>query len=332
MKKYIYTTIAIAATMFAACSSDDDIVTNNTNDQEFTIIAKLPESAMTRMAGTDESAGTTYSMKFDWQTTDQVRFYYYYNKNVSGTPTSTYDAFDRPINNTSTLSTDGFAQFNLGTRPGQSCYVYASWVNFSNSTLTVSDAAAATATVHINHDTRVYNSASDVANNNPMFGAVSYTAPSGNVNYNTQGTLNFKNVCALMKFSLTLPDVDGASISDVSIQQYNGSPAKAVNPVTRRYYTITGSTGVIAPLVDGSHAETKASGGYKVTGKSFAVTNNQITLYAIVHPQTWDGISIILKDSKNKTYTFQKTGSQTLETGKMYGVNVTKASSWTVTE
>ncbi len=320
MKKYIYISMALAATMFTACSSDDalDNIENGNQtvsnaEQEFTIIANLPKDGATRMAGTDENN----IMKFDWESGDQVRFYYYYDN--SGT--STYNTFDRSISNTETMATDGFAKFSLGTRPGQNCYVYASWVNFSTSNLTVENAAAETATVYVNSQNRVYNTTDDVADNNPMFGAVYYTSPSGSVEYDTEGVLNFKTVSALLKLTLTLPSGHGSNITDVKIQQWSGT--KASNPVIRRYYRITGSTNAIDKLVDTDHEE--KTGGYSVTGKAFAVTDDKITLYAIVHPQEWAGLCVTVKDDSAtpNTYYYKKTGTKTLETGNMYRINGT---------
>lgn len=320
MKKFFYISLALAAITFTSCGSDDileDIENENqaveNTEPEFTIIANLPQDGITRMSGTDANN----IMTFDWESGDRVRFYYY-----ASSP-ATYQVFDQSIRNESTMATDGFAKFQLGTRPAQSCYVYASWVNFSNTNLTVSDAAAATATVFVNSDNRVYNTPDDVADNNPMFGAVSYTSPGGSVTYDTEGTLNFKGVHALLKFTLTLPSGHGSKITDVSIQKWSGT--KVSNPVTRRYYQITGSTNAIEKLVDGSHSETTASGGYKVTGKSFSVTDDKITLYAIVHPQEWAGLCVTVKDDSAtpNTYYYKKTGTITLETGNMYRINGT---------
>lgn len=313
MKKSILFALLTGAFVMTSCSSDDDVIADVNTDSEFTILAKLPQTASTRMTGVDTSDGSGYGMKFSWESTDQVRFYYWaLNKD---TQQNTYQVFDRPLSNKDKLEDDGgIGKFKLGTRPNQNCNVYASWGKFSVSDFTVPDAAAATATVFVNSDERVYDNVTDVTADNPMFGVVSYTSPKGSVEYNE---MTFAPVHALLKLMLSFPE-EVTSISEVSIQKWNGT--KATNPITRRYYKITGSSGSIESLVDASHDETTASGGYKVTSKSFTVTDKKITLYALVHPQDWDGISITVKDNSSNTYTYTSTGSNTLKVGEMYGI------------
>ena len=316
MKKFFYISLALAAITFTSCGSDDileDIENENqaveNTEPEFTIIANLPQDGITRMSGTDANN----IMTFDWESGDKVRFYYYRS--------DTYKQYDLGFTNEATLATDGFAKFTLTQSPSQSCYVYASWVKFSAGNFVLSDAAAETATVTVNSFKYVYNTTDDVADNNPMFGAVLYTSPDGSVNYDTEGTLNFKGVHALLKFTLTLPSGHGDNITDVNIQQWDGSATS--DPVTRRDYEITGSTNAIAPA--SSPKEKNEPGGYQVSEKSFSVTDDKITLYAIVHPQEWAGLCVTVKDDSAtpNTYYYKKTGTITLETGKMYRINGT---------
>ena len=60
MKKYIYISMALAATMFTACNSDDNDIIQTNNDEGITVYAQLPQEVTTRVSYADESAGSTY--------------------------------------------------------------------------------------------------------------------------------------------------------------------------------------------------------------------------------------------------------------------------------
>lgn len=326
MKKFIYTTIALAATMFAACSSDDDIQTINDNNKEFTIIAQLPENSTTRMTATDNSSVSTYGMDFAWVENEYIYFYY----NMSSDMSSVWSKKTRPAKNIS----NGTATFTLASGEDPSAsgnYLYASKLSLSatDDSKGSDSSTADIAYFYIDCQKWIYDNLTDVGNNNPMFGAVKYTT--GTSSYSS--TLKFYNVCALLKFDLTLPD-GVETITGVDIYGYN---TKEENLTFRQNLKVTGSTGIPEFIDDAVTYKTKKekrnNNHLSVSSKSFSVTSNNITLYAFIIPQSINGLYIKLTDSSSKTYTNYKkfTSPQTLEAGKMYGVKVTKESSWTVT-
>ena len=118
MKKYIYISMALAATMFTACSSDDalDNIENGTaadnKEQPITIVANLPQESATRVSYTDDSEGTTYSLTPAWAEGDKVRYDY---------RTST----DEKKRTVGVIITDGIGTFNLNDGdPAASSYIY----------------------------------------------------------------------------------------------------------------------------------------------------------------------------------------------------------------
>lgn len=331
MKNYIYISLALAATMFTACGSDDEIleIPNTTpteasaKDTEFTIIAQLPENSITRLAATDNSSGSTYGMDFAWENNEYIQFYY----NTS----SGWVKESRPAKNI----TDGTATFTLasGKEPSASGnYLYATKLSLS-ATEDSKGSDSSTADIayfYIDCQKWIYDNLTDVGNNNPMFGAVQYSASTS-----FSSTLIFKNVCALLKFDLTLPDEVG-TITGVDIYGYN---TKEENLTFRQNLKVTGSTGIPEFIDDAvtyktTTKEKRNNNHLSVSSKSFSVTSNKITLYAFIIPQSINGIHIKLTDSNSATYTKSKKfdSPQTLDAGKMYGVKVTNASSWSVSK
>lgn len=317
MKKYIYMMMALAATMFTACNSDDDIQSNENESREFTIIASLPQDqvATTRVVATDNSdvSSGTYGMSFKFTLNEYFRFYY--------RSSSQFERTNRPAKDVSPTDGGPTASFSLSTAPGgENYYVYASNIQLgSDSSKGSNDTDSPYGYFYLEVNNCIYNNLTDVQTNNPLFGVVKYTTST------TFASLNFKNVCSLVRFDITLPE-GVTSITGVDIYGYNTS---SENLVFGKNLKVTGSDGS-AVFVDETitygekSRSTRSSNHYAISGKSFTVTENKLTLYAIMIPQTINGLYVQLNDGTH-TYTKSKkfTSAATLEAGTMYGVKLT---------
>lgn len=313
MKKYIYISMALAATMFAACSSDDnDIQTNNNqtnNNEEITIIAKLPQDiakATTRVSYTDESEGSTYSVKPSWEGTEKIRYYYY---NVSGNATAATTSEAITLN-------DGVASFTIakGT-PATNKYAYF-WYPTNGYSANLSDSDPVTScslTPNSNKD-YIYSYVNAFANRNVLMGKCIWTTTPA-----LSGVeVDFVNVYALLKFQIKVPTTANTKIRSAKIMGWDGS--SATNVGVAGTVTLTGSTGEISwssTTSDFYYAENRdicslsSSGDYKVG-----------TFYALVTPQTFNGLYLEVVDNSASpvTYKFKSKKTVDIEAGYMYGI------------
>lgn len=302
MKKNIYFAMAIAAMLFTACSQDDELTTVEKN-QEYTIIAEMPQPITTRTIATDVSDDSGYAMSFAWKDEDQVRFHFIKSGDAwqSGTRNSTI--------------TDGKATFTLGSNPAASSYIYGC-TNVNLNTSKTSDAStASTANFYLNCQNYIFASMEDIAKYNPMFGVIPVQSSATSI----PETMHFKNVCSLIKF--TVKGVE--TVTDVKIRGYKNNAARGLK--IKQNLQITGSTGAAEFLSENyDNSNTNKDGSYEVTGKSYSKNDkNEIVFYAIVIPQELDGLYLQLNNSADLTKSVAYGSNKiTLEPGKMYGVKL----------
>lgn len=308
MKKILFFVVVLTTFVFSSCSNDDGF-SEESNDKFLTVIGKLPQNGTTRMSGTDESVeGTSYSMKFGWETGDQVRFYY---------PRSS-DSNTTAENTTATITGDD-ASFTLALSSIHSStnYLYScTLTSLNTNNVTFADVAGSSAAFYIDNINRFYLTKDDVADNNPMIGVVAKT---------NNATLNFKNCSALLKITLTFPeDKTGRNIPSNKLKITN-SAGKGI--IGRQYYQLT-SAGVLTILGDGTadHATYPVKNASLQNNSIIDLSGTTLTFYVIAHPQTLsNGMKISVTDDQSTVYTWTKTGKQTLEMGKMYRLNATLA-------
>ncbi len=327
MKKYIYISMALAATMFTACSSDDalDNVENGTaadkKEKPITIVANLPQESATRVSYTDVSDGSTYSLTPAWEGEETVRCKIIRNSSVN-------------TSNRSITVNDGIATFDLQAAPDNNTYFYGyhpSGIDYSCTPSTSDNGATCSWTIpgsgSYSNAVIIYNQASDLKSKNLLIGKGFYGTSTTGIN------MDFKNVYALLKFKIYVPydgsgsDYNASRFTTVTIKGWNGSTATDV--AVGGDVTMTGSTGNIAwsnttsgeytrtaniNLTNNGTNDTSSKSGYRLA-----------TLYVLVTPQTWPGLYLSATDNATNphTYTYTKTGSHTFEAGKMYGINIT---------
>lgn len=308
MKIKIYITTVLAATMFAACNSDNSIQPPYDQNKEFTIIAKLPEKATTRLIASDDSEGSNYSMKFDWKETDKVNFYYV-EKDASWTSDKCAVA----------SLIDGDATFTLGKSPVTSSYIYGctstSGINIKASK---TSNGSATANFCVDCYTCISTSLSNIAYWNPMFGVVQENSSDTNI----PSIMNFQNVCSLLKFTVTLPQ--GVKRVYTTIGDYDGKNDKPLK--TRRNLVGRGSTGTFefSDKNYSSEHEYENWSSYYTSQFPLAPTDNVLTFYVIMIPQTIHGLSIHLNEGgKDYGKSIHFDSPKVLEPGYMYGVKFT---------
>lgn len=307
MKKILFFVVVLTTFAFSSCSNDDSY-SEESNDKFLTVIGKLPQNGTTRTIGTDESVeGTSYSMKFGWETGDKVRFYYPRSSDsqvIDENPTASITGDDASF----TLS--------LSNIHASTNYLYSTLTPLTDANVKFADVAGSSATFYIDNINRFYLTTDDVADNNPMIGVVAKA---------NNATLNYKNCSSLLKITLTFPeDKTGRNIPSGKLK-ITTSNDKGI--IGRQYYQLT-SAGVLTILGDG----TESHATYRVTNSSYSnsspinLSGTTLTFYVIVHPQTLsNGMMISVTDDQSTKYTWRTTGRQTLEMGKMYRLNASLA-------
>lgn len=296
MKKNVYTAIAFAAVaLFAACSSDDDMLTSVEENQGITIIANLPHDAITRVAYTETSAGSTYGVKETWEENDKLRCTYW----QSG------EAEQRSEQNDVTVETGAVT---IQKAPSANAYVYLSYP--TGTTPTVTNAAVSTSTwVPTGQANYVFATINEVAANNLLVGSFQYTT-------NKTQTVTLKNAYALLKFSVKVPTTE-TSIKNIKIGGLNkaGNGRASINKSGN--IVMTGSAISFSNTATGS-IDSPSKVTYTLTGNG---TYKEATFYALVIPQEFTyGLYLELKDAADATYKYLKAGTKTLEGGMMYGI------------
>lgn len=297
MKKNVYTAIAFAVVaLFAACSSDDDMLTSVEENQGITIIANLPHDAITRVAYTDTSDGSTYGVKETWESGDKLKCTYWQSGQGS----------QRAENNDVNYETGAVT---ITKTPAANAYVYLSYPT-DLSTPTVADAAGTTSTwAPTGQANYVFSTINEVAEKNLLVGSFQYTD-------NKTQTVTLQNAYALLKFSVKVPTTE-ASIKNITIGRLNDGGTGRATINSRGKIVMTGSEISFSDYVTGA-VQSSSSAIFSLTGDG---TYKEVTFYALVIPQEFtNGLYLELKDAADATYKYLKAGTVTLVGGKMYGI------------
>lgn len=298
MKKNVFTAIAFAAVaLFAACSSDDDMLTSVEENQGITIIANLPHDAITRVAYTETSAGSTYGVKETWEENDKLRCTYWQDGQAS----------QRSENNTVAFE---MGAVTIGKTPAANAYVYLSYPTDSWLIPTVADAAGTTSTWEPTGQANyVFSTINEVAEKNLLVGSFQYTD-------NKTQTVTLQNVYALLKFSVKVPTTE-ASIKNIKIGRLNNDGNSRASIYKKASIVMTGDA-ISYPKTENGSIDSPSSAVYALTGDG---TYKEATFYALVIPQEFtNGLYLELKDAAGTTYKYLKAGTVTLEGGMMYGI------------
>ena len=300
MKK-IYLMMALTATLFTACSSDDDMITIN-EDQGITVYAQLPQEITTRVSYADESAGSVYSLKPSWESGDKIRFTYWWND--SGTET---------LRNESSVSVNtetGAA--TTGKTPLTNTYVYAAYPSdiTSSNTIPSSDGPSITYTIaDSNVENNVFGSLDDLKAKNILVGNFQYTGEKTSI-------VQFKNVYALIKFQVKVPST-ASNLTSITIGCLNSGKNGRGAIIGRGNVQLTSdgtiswvsTTNAKVTLPSGKPVSLNGDGEYK-----------EAVFYALIVPQTFsNGLYLEVNDGTTSYY-YLKAGELTLERGYMYGV------------
>lgn len=306
----------VLSTFFVACNSDDDLQTPaETINEEIKIIASLPQNetrSTTRATYTDDSDGSTYSVKAEWESGDKVRYALYDN----GT-TSTLRKSTKAL----TIS-GGVGTFTLANRPKNNSYFYCHHPASADYVGTLNDdATCSTCSFNPPSNQNYIFATIDAAKmkSNFLIGCLFWDR--GDSGTASDMEMEFKNTYALLKISVKLPydktTNPVSKIKNVVIKGWDGS--EATNVKYGGTVTMTGSTGAIvwSGMTNGQYESgidlglASPSGGYR-----------EGVFYALVTPQTFSGFYLEVKDQQDTpvTYTYETTGDVELQAGYMYGI------------
>lgn len=298
--------MALAATIFAGCSSEDDnFISNDNNEQGLTIIAKVPQeksNAGTRAIYEDTSDGSTYTTKVSWNTGDGARYALIHNSSAS------------KDSKTFTI-TDGKGVFTLGVRPDDKTYLYVahpiSGINASGVDI-ASNSSTFTITPKYGNQGYIYSNITEFNERNILVGCQYYQ----NKASLDDMEITFKNTFALLKFQLQLPKTANSRIEYTKIMGWDGSDTK--NVIYGGNVTMTGSTEGIAwsGTTSGYYEATRNFSFTTPDGKDYKTA----TFYALVTPQTFNGLYLEVKDHASVVYTYKAAGDVELKAGYMYGI------------
>ena len=305
MKNYnicIKTALAVFAVALSACSSDDDIADNNSNSQEKPVTNKT----MTFRATMDDGSGSnSKATRTDfngnntiWATDDNI-----YIQNKASVP----DETDRPAYAKFGI-TDGVgtkeAEFSGGpiraNMDGTSDQFYAYYPSSSfdtdNEVMTGNIPTVQTPTDGTYPQTLHYMTA-----------------------YSTNSTFKFKNVCALLKITLTnnttisrIKVVANPTLTNLYDQQFN-------------YTNIAG--GFTATIGSDGTATTTATGTKNTYVELHAAGDNTAktslgngTFYMVVLPAAINGFTLILEDKDENVYQRVNTSRTAFARNEMYNL------------
>lgn len=314
MKEYIYMSMALAAMVFAACSSDDYDIQGN-NDEGITVYTQLPQEITTRVAYADESAGSTYSLSPSWEENDNIRFTYYWN---SGT--------EETLRNEPSVSVNiGTGAATTGKTPLTNTYVYAAYPSgiTSSNSIPSSDGPSITYAIDgSNVQYNVFGSLDDLKAKNILVGNFQYTG-------NKTSIVQFKNVYALLKFQVKVPS-SASNLTSITIGCLNSGKDNRGAIIGRGNVQLT-SDGTISWVSTSNAPATLPS------GKTVSLTGDgeykEAVFYALIVPQKFNyGLYLEVKDNAATpvTYYYLKEGELTLERGYMYGVKAKMSTSRTL--
>lgn len=306
MKNYnicIKTALAVFAVALSACSSDDDIADNNSNSQEKPVTNKT----MTFRATMDDGSGSNSKAtrtNFNgnntiWATDDNI-----YIQNKASVP----DETDRPAYAEFGI-TDGVgtkkADFSGGpiraNMDGTSDQFYAYYPSSSfdtdNEVMTGNIPTVQTATNGTYPQTLHYMTA-----------------------YSTNSTFSFKNVCALLKITLTnnttisrIKVVANPTLTNLYDQQFN------YTNIAGGFTATIGSDGTATTTATGTkntYVELRAAGD---NGKAKTPLGNG-TFYMVVLPAAINGFTLILEDKDEKVYQRVNTSRTAFARNEMYNL------------
>ena len=306
MKNYnicIKTALAVFAVALSACSSDDDIADNNSNSQEKPVTNKT----MTFRATMDDGSGSnSKATRTDfngnntiWATDDNI-----YIQNKASVP----DETDRPAYAKFGI-TDGVgtkeADFSGGpiraNMDGTSDQFYAYYPSSSfdtdNEVMTGNIPTVQTPTNGTYPQTLHYMTA-----------------------YSTNSTFNFKNVCALLKITLTnnttisrIKVVANPTLTNLYDQQFN------YTNIAGGFTATIGSDGTATTTATGTkntYVELRAAGD---NGKAKTPLGNG-TFYMVVLPAAINGFTLILEDKDEKVYQRVNTSRTAFARNEMYNL------------
>ena len=306
MKNYnicIKTALAVFAVALSACSSDDDIADNNSNSQEKPVTNKT----MTFRATMDDGSGSnSKATRTDfngnntiWATDDNI-----YIQNKASVP----DETDRPAYAEFGI-TDGVgtkeADFSGGpiraNMDGTSDQFYAYYPSSSfdtdNEVMTGNIPTVQTPTDGTYPQTLHYMTA-----------------------YSTNSTFNFKNVCALLKITLTnnttisrIKVVANPTLTNLYDQQFN------YTNIAGGFTATIGSDGTATTTATGTkntYVELRAAGD---NGKAKTPLGNG-TFYMVVLPAAINGFTLILEDKDEKVYQRVNTSRTAFARNEMYNL------------
>lgn len=310
MKKYLFFSMAITAMMFTACSSDDDAIDISNNYQGVTFYAQLPKKATNRVSYLDTSEGTAYSTKAEWEEGDNLYCSYYY---LSG-DTKTKFGKGRPV-------TKATGATYLATSPISDTYIYCNYPASSYKVAVVDDETSSSCTWTVPDGSTAYifsdsEFSSQMKNYNIMIGSLMFA--SGDTPGSDKHVILF-NVFSLLKFTIKVPTT-ATALSQITIAaSSNGTARDNVN--LRGNFSLVGGKATVT--WDGGIV-----GRYEIKGTSIALNDigdanyKEATFYALVRPQTFNGLWLEVKDNADTpvTYRYVKTGAQELQAGYMYGI------------
>ncbi len=306
MKNYnicIKTALAVFAVALSACSSDDDIADNNSNSQEKPVTNKT----MTFRATMDDGSGSnSKATRTDfngnntiWATDDNI-----YIQNKASVP----DETDRPAYAEFGI-TDGVgtkeADFSGGpiraNMDGTSDQFYAYYPSSSfdtdNEVMTGNIPTVQTPTDGTYPQTLHYMTA-----------------------YSTNSTFKFKNVCALLKITLTnnttisrIKVVANPTLTNLYDQQFN------YTNIAGGFTATIGSDGTATTTATGTkntYVELRAAGD---NGKAKTPLGNG-TFYMVVLPAAINGFTLIFEDKDENVYQRVNTSRTAFARNEMYNL------------
>lgn len=306
MKNYkicIKAALAVFAVALSACSSDDDIADNSSNSQEKPVTNKT----MTFRATMDDGNGSnSKATRTDfngnntiWATDDNI-----YIQNKASVP----DETDRPAyaefgitDGVGTKAADfegGPIRANMdGTSDQFYAYYPSSSFDTDNEVMTGNIPTVQTATDGTYPQTLHYMTA-----------------------YSTNSTFNFKNVCALLKITLTnnttisrIKVVANPTLTNLYDQQFN------YTNIAGDFTATIGSDGTATTTATGTkntYVELRAAGD---NGKAKTPLGNG-TFYMVVLPTAINGFTLILEDKDENVYQRVNTSRTAFARNEMYNL------------
>lgn len=305
MKK-IYLMMAVAATMFVACSSDDDMLTTNEENQGIKIYANLQNQASTRVSYEDTSEGTTYSTKAKWESGDRVYVAHRYKDSESSTEYKN----DRPID-----TSDG--SFYLTQTPYTNSYIYC-WYPASSYTGSVTnDATSSTCTIKPSkNQSYIFDDIAEMKSKNILVGSIKFN--SGDKKGDKR-VVNMHNIYALLKFTIKVP-TNETKYNVETIRSWTGTALGSVEFNNGGTVTITGgsSTPAWSNLNTGRYTSSTQYNLADIGDDTYKLAE----FYALVTPQTFQGLYLEIKDNAATpvSYTYTANGNVELAAGYMYHI------------